>query len=130
VTSNVAKEDSAGVASIKFKVAGAILRVDKQEASFHLIALTCNGETQRKSMSNKSPDNQSPSLALAAMAVIGLISAVVVAGSFYVISYWPLPVSVAPLLTPNEGFAWGLVAGGVVGLVIGWLTDDKHFADS
>ncbi|MFA6212273.1 MAG: hypothetical protein WCT03_27565 [Candidatus Obscuribacterales bacterium] len=69
------------------------------------------------------------SLPIAAMFVIGIISALVVAGSFEVIKVWPLPSSVVPMFGWKGGLAWGLVVGAVSGLVIGFVTDDSHFED-
>jgi hypothetical protein len=66
----------------------------------------------------------------AAMVVIGLISALVSGASFFVIRYWPLPVSVAPYFGFTGGALWGLVVGAVSGLVLGFLTDESHFVDS
>ncbi len=66
----------------------------------------------------------------AAMVVIGLASALVSGFSFFIIRYWPLPVSVAPYFGFRQGALWGLVVGAVCGLVLGYLTDDSHFADA
>jgi hypothetical protein len=65
-----------------------------------------------------------------AMLIIGCLSGLVVAASFEVVKFWPLPASVVPALDFRGGLLWGLVVGGVSGLVLGFLTDDKHFADS
>jgi ABC-type uncharacterized transport system permease subunit len=70
------------------------------------------------------------SLPMIGMIMLGLTGAIVTSASFYVINYWPLPVSIAPYYGPGEGFAWGLVAGGICGWVIGFLVDDKHFSDN
>jgi len=78
---------------------------------------------------NMSTQKAGSSLPIAAMFVIGIISALVVAGSFEVIKVWPLPASVVPMFSWRGGLAWGLVVGGVSGLVLGFLTDDKHFDD-
>jgi len=66
-------------------------------------------------------------LAIASMNLMGLLSAVIVGLSFYVIHSWPLPASVAPYMGFSGGFWWGLIVGGIAGLVIGFLVDEKHF---
>ena len=76
---------------------------------------------------NKVVQDQPAGLPTYGMIVIGTISAVVVGLSFVVINYWPLPVSVAPYGGFREGALWGLVVGGVTGLVLGYCTDDTHF---
>lgn len=68
-------------------------------------------------------------LPTAAMVLIALISAFVTGASFWIIRYWPLPVSVAPYFGFTGGAIWGFIVGGVSGLVLGFLTDDSHFAD-
>jgi hypothetical protein len=73
--------------------------------------------------------NTGTSLPVAAMFVIGIISALVVAGSFEVIKVWPLPASIVPMFDWKGGLAWGLIVGAVSGLVIGFITDEKHFDD-
>lgn len=57
----------------------------------------------------------------------GIMSAIVVGFSFEVIKYWPLPASVTPALTFQEGLWWGAIVGGLIGLILGFLTDDSHF---
>ncbi len=71
--------------------------------------------------------NAGTSFPIAAMFIISIISALVVAGSFEVIKVWPLPVSVVPMFAWRGGIAWGLIVGAISGLVLGFLTDDKHF---
>ncbi|HEY9678123.1 MAG TPA: hypothetical protein V6C76_08935 [Drouetiella sp.] len=66
----------------------------------------------------------------AAMVVVAILGAIVSGLSFKVIQYWPLPVSVAPYFGFREGALWGLVVGAVMGLVLGFLTDDSHFPES
>ncbi len=68
------------------------------------------------------------SLPVAACVFIGILTGLVSGGSFEVIKYWPLPASVAPALDFYQGFLWGAVIGGVSGLVIGFVTDDRHFS--
>lgn len=68
--------------------------------------------------------------ALLAMMVCSVVGAVMVAASFWVINYWPLPVAVAPYYDWNVGLLWGFIVGGSFGWVIGWMTDEKHFNDS
>ena len=67
-------------------------------------------------------------LPLAALVVIGIITGLVSGASFELIKYWPLPASVVPALNFQQGFIWGAVVGGVSGLVLGFCTDDRHFA--
>lgn len=67
-------------------------------------------------------------LPVAACIAMALVTGLVSGGSFWVIQYWPLPVSVAPALTFPEGFLWGVVVGGVSGLILGFVTDDAHYA--
>ena len=64
---------------------------------------------------------------LLAALVVGLLSAVVVAFSFEVIKFWPLPASVTPALTFEQGLWWGAIVGGLFGFILGFLTDDAHF---
>jgi hypothetical protein len=65
---------------------------------------------------------------LAAMVIIGLVTGLVSGASFEVIKVWPLPVSVVPALNFGQGFVFGAVIGAVSGLVLGFCTDDSHFA--
>jgi len=71
--------------------------------------------------------NDGPSLPLNAMFIMAALGFVVVGGSFEVIKYYPLPASVDPYFDGITGGYWGLVVGAIVGLVIGYLTDDKYF---
>jgi hypothetical protein len=79
----------------------------------------------RKSMAPK--NNKPASLAIPALIVMAILTAVVSGASFEVINYWPLPVSVAPYMGFQGGAVWGLVIGAITGLVIGFAVDDKHF---
>jgi hypothetical protein len=74
--------------------------------------------------------DESIGLPSAAMVVIAVISAIVTGASFEIIKYWPLPVSVVPYFGWQGGVLWGLVVGAVSGLILGFCTDDSHFADS
>ncbi len=70
--------------------------------------------------------NSMPTPILVAL-VMSISSALVVGYSFVVIKYWPQPASVVPALSFGEGVLWGAVVGALCGLVLGFLTDDKHF---
>jgi len=78
----------------------------------------------------KTESNGTVGLPSAAMVAIGLVSALVSGASFWIINYWPLPVSVVPYFGFQGGALWGLVVGAVSGLVLGFCTDESHFADS
>ncbi|HND08367.1 MAG TPA: hypothetical protein PKN86_22465 [Candidatus Obscuribacter sp.] len=80
-------------------------------------------------MANKS-DKCCSSLPVAAMFYMAVFSALIVGGSFEVIKYWPLPVSVVPVMGFKGGAIWGAVAGGLFGLILGFVTDEKHFEES
>lgn len=75
----------------------------------------------------QTPPRNKISTALLAAMLVGVLSALVVGFSFEVIKYWPLPASVAPALEFQEGLYWGAVVGGLTGLILGFLTDEKHF---
>jgi hypothetical protein len=64
------------------------------------------------------------------MIFIALIAAVVSGASFVVIKYWPIPISIAPYFGFKMGALWGLIAGAVSGLVLGFCTDDIHFDEA
>lgn len=68
------------------------------------------------------------SMPVAGMVVVGVGGALVTSASCEAIKYWPLPVSVTPYFGWQEGLAWGLVVGALVGLVIGYLMDEKYFS--
>lgn len=89
-------------------------------------------EILRKALKMSKKDNNAGGLGLptTAMVVIGLVSGVIVGLSMIVIKYYPLPASVVPYFGFRMGFAWGAIVGGVSGLILGFLTDDKHFADA
>lgn len=69
-------------------------------------------------------------LPIAAMLVMSVLGALVVSGSFEVIKYWPLPQSVEPYYDWVAGLVWGAVGGGLFGFILGYLTDDNHFAST
>ena len=77
----------------------------------------------------KKSDKNCCSLPVAAMFFMAVVSALIVGASFEVIKYWPVPVSVVPYFGFKGGAMWGLVAGGLAGLILGFLTDDSHFED-
>lgn len=68
------------------------------------------------------------SLPMAGMFLMAIAGALVAGGSFEVIKVYPLPQSVDPYFGFAGGATWGLIAGAVVGLVIGFLSDDSHFS--
>ena len=78
-------------------------------------------------MTPKKVEKTGISLPILGMFWTALFSAVIVGFSFEVIKYWPLPQSVDPYFGGFTGAIWGLVVGGVAGLVLGYLTDDSHF---
>ena len=79
-------------------------------------------------MANKNENaSQGMGMALQAGIVLGILSAIIVAISFWVINYWPLPASVAPYFTWREGLVWGGVVGFIFGSMLGFLNDDRHF---
>jgi ABC-type xylose transport system permease subunit len=61
------------------------------------------------------------------MCVMGLTGAVVVALQVAVVPYWPQPASVEPVFGWETGLWWGLIAGALVGLYIGFIIDEKHY---
>lgn len=67
------------------------------------------------------------SLPVIGMLLVGIASAVIVAVSTEVINFWPLPPSVAPYFGWEQGLWWGLIPGGVTGLFIGWMVDERHY---
>ena len=77
---------------------------------------------------DKQTNSGGASLPIAACIVMAIVTGLVSGGSFEVIKYWPLPASVVPALDFSQGFLWGVVVGGVTGLILGFATDDSHFA--
>lgn len=61
------------------------------------------------------------------MVIMAVLGAILTGASMEAINYWPTPVSVVPYFGFWGGAMWGLAVGGVVGLVIGFLTDETHF---
>ena len=78
-------------------------------------------------MQNQSLPKNKMSTPLLAALVIGFFSAIVVGLSFEVIKFWPMPASVVPALTFEQGLWWGAIVGGLTGLILGFATDDAHF---
>ncbi|HEY9756510.1 MAG TPA: hypothetical protein V6C97_15185 [Oculatellaceae cyanobacterium] len=79
---------------------------------------------------SKQTSNSGPNLPISACIVMALLTGLVSGASFEVIKYWPLPVSVVPALDFTQGFLWGVVVGGVSGLVLGFVTDDNNYSSS
>lgn len=77
-------------------------------------------------MVNKEPAAQM-SMPIIGMLVMGILSAIIVSLQVAVVPYWPQPASVAPNFGWETGFWWGLVAGGLVGLYIGFILDEKNY---
>lgn len=79
-------------------------------------------------MANK--ENTSASnFPIQAMVIMALLGAVLTGASFEIIKVWPQPASVEPYFGFWGGAMWGLAVGAVTGLVIGFLTDERHFDD-
>ncbi len=79
-------------------------------------------------MANQTNNSGGVNLPIPACVVMAIVTGLVSGASFEVIKYWPLPASIVPALDFPQGFLWGVVVGGVTGLVIGFVTDDSHFA--
>jgi hypothetical protein len=62
--------------------------------------------------------------------MVGVVGGLLVGASCVLINYWPQPASVAPYFGFREGFVWGAVVGFAFGMILGFLTDDKHFQQS
>jgi hypothetical protein len=78
-------------------------------------------------MSNQSSNSGGPNLPIAACIAMALATGLVSGASFEIIKVWPLPVSVVPALDFSQGFLWGVVVGGISGLIIGFVTDDNNY---
>ena len=84
-------------------------------------------------MANKDKQKEPLSQPVLAMMLMGIAGSVLAGLSFQTIIYWPLPVSIAPYFAENlfgSGMAWGVVVGALVGLIIGYLTDEQYFSDT
>jgi hypothetical protein len=75
----------------------------------------------------KDSGSKEVSLPVVGMLLLGVLAAVVVAAQCEVIKFWPQPASVAPYFGPDLGVWWGLIAGGFVGLCVGFVVDDKNY---
>ena len=69
------------------------------------------------------------SLPVVGMLLMGFSGAVIVAAQCEVVKFWPLPASVAPYFGADVGMWWGLIVGGAVGLVVGFIADEKHYGN-
>jgi len=78
-------------------------------------------------MAKKADTPQPMSLPLQAMLLMGILGALLAGGSFWIIQYWPLPVSIVPYYTFQEGLIWGACLGAFHGLILGFITDESHF---
>ncbi|MBX9724158.1 MAG: hypothetical protein K2X81_22310 [Candidatus Obscuribacterales bacterium] len=78
-------------------------------------------------MAKKESKPEGMSLPIIGMLLLGVLGAVITAAQCEVIKYWPLPVSIAPYFGGEVGFWWGLVVGAVVGLFVGFISDEKHY---
>lgn len=78
---------------------------------------------------NNDQKSEGLSLPIAGMLLVGIGSAVVVAGQTEVINFWPQPASVAPYFGWTQGLWWGLIPGGLIGLFLGWMVDERHYPD-
>jgi hypothetical protein len=76
----------------------------------------------------QSSNDESLSMPLVGMLIVGILSAIVVSACFVMIRYWPQPVSIAPYFGGRVGLVWGAVAGSLIGLCLGYLVDEKHFS--
>ena len=82
---------------------------------------------------NGKKNSNGGSTALTGMLVFAVTGALLVGGSFWIITRWPLPVAVAPYFEDSlfqTGAIWGFIVGGFVGWIIGWLTDESRFTDA
>lgn len=78
-------------------------------------------------MADKKKDENGLGLPVTMMLIFGLAGAIVVPLCFEVIKVWPQPVSVVPYFGWKTALWWGLIVGGLNGLVLGFLNDDSHF---
>lgn len=78
-------------------------------------------------MAEKKKGDGGYNMPLTMMFIFGLLGAVVVPLCFFLINYWPQPISVVPYFGWKTAFWWGLIVGGLNGLVLGFLNDDSHF---
>lgn len=80
-------------------------------------------------MAKKESSPEGMSMPIIGMLVIGLLSAVVVAAQVELIKYWPQPATTAAVFGGDVGFWWGLLVGAPVGLLIGFIADEKNYPD-
>lgn len=78
-------------------------------------------------MADKKKNGNGLSLPIQMMIIFAILGAVVVPACFTVVNYWPQPVSVVPYFGWKTALWWGVIVGGLNGLVLGFLTDDSHF---
>lgn len=80
-------------------------------------------------MANKENTSTGMSSPVIGMLVLGVASAIIVALQVAVVPYWPQPASVEPYFGWETGLWWGLIVGGLVGLYVGFIVDEKHYDD-
>lgn len=80
-------------------------------------------------MGKKETNGEGMSLPIIGMLLMGILGALMVAAQVEIIKYWPLPVSIAPYFGGDVGFWWGLIVGAPVGLLIGFIADEKNYPD-
>jgi len=81
-------------------------------------------------MAPKDKADKELSMPVVGMLLLGAAGGIVTAASFGVINQWPVPVGTSPYFGASGGLVWGTVVGALMGLVLGFLLDDKYFSKS